>query len=349
MNLFGNLISISLKDPVISDINISRQTFNSITLGYPCTDFYTCSPYRLDINPGKYRFECWGSRGNGITNNLAGIGGYTSGDIIINQSMTFYVYVGNPGYFNALKSCPKHYNEARPGGATDVRLIAKDEWYDNESLISRIMVAGGGGGTEWDETIGGNGGGIEGGSSYNPYNISGEKIICNGAGQTYGSECSNITVLHTDENDTTHTFTKTLMAIPGQFGYAIDPRCEVLPEADPGGMGGGGYYAGTTYEYAFGGSGGSSFISGHEGCDAVKNNSEIITHTGQSIHYSGIYFNNTRMISGNQSMPLPFSRSYGIIYDSGYFRLTILDLFSSSQQIIHINSLFMSTLIGNSK
>ncbi len=44
--------------------------------------------------------------------------------------------------------------------------------------------------------------------------------------------------------------------------------------------------------------GGSSFISGHEGCDAIKEESteNNIIHTGQSIHYSGLYFTNTLMI-----------------------------------------------------
>jgi hypothetical protein len=50
-----------------------------------------------------------------------------------------------------------------------------------------------------------------------------------------------------------------------------------------------------------GGGGGSSFISGHEGCDAIDEQSteQNIIHTGQSIHYSGYYFTNTLMIDGN--------------------------------------------------
>ena len=49
-----------------------------------------------------------------------------------------------------------------------------------------------------------------------------------------------------------------------------------------------------------GGTDGSSFISGHNGCDAIKEESteNNIIHTGQSVHYSGMYFTDTVMIDG---------------------------------------------------
>ena len=49
-----------------------------------------------------------------------------------------------------------------------------------------------------------------------------------------------------------------------------------------------------------GGADGSSFISGHNGCDAIKEESteNNIIHTGQSVHYSGMYFTDTVMIDG---------------------------------------------------
>ena len=65
-------------------------------------------------------------------------------------------------------------------------------------------------------------------------------------------------------------------------------------------IGGGGYYVGNNGDAANSG-GGSSFISGHNGCDAIKEESteDNIIHTGQSIHYSGLYFTDTVMIDGN--------------------------------------------------
>ena len=46
---------------------------------------------------------------------------------------------------------------------------------------------------------------------------------------------------------------------------------------------GGGYYGGGGTRWHAQGGGGSSFISGHDGCNAIT---EAGAHTGQSIHYS---------------------------------------------------------------
>ena len=64
-------------------------------------------------------------------------------------------------------------------------------------------------------------------------------------------------------------------------------------------LGGGGYYAGGV-GFGADASGGSSFISGHNGCDAITESSteSNIVHTGQSIHYSGYKFTDTIMIDG---------------------------------------------------
>lgn len=46
---------------------------------------------------------------------------------------------------------------------------------------------------------------------------------------------------------------------------------------------GGGYYGGGGTSWHSQGGGGSSFISGHNGCNAIT---EEGIHTGQSVHYS---------------------------------------------------------------
>lgn len=48
------------------------------------------------------------------------------------------------------------------------------------------------------------------------------------------------------------------------------------------------------------GGGGSSFISGHNGCNAISasSTSSSMIHTGQPNHYSGLFFSNTSMIDG---------------------------------------------------
>ena len=135
------------------------------------------------------------------------------------------------------------------------------------------------------------------------------------------------------------------VAVSGSFGYAgkTEP-VYVSTGPDNGAYGGGGYYGGTSYQYAFAGSGGSSFISGYEGCKSVKEQTESIEHTNTSYHYSGIVFTDTKMIRGNATMPVPYDvTSEGIHSEEGAFRLTLL-LYSS--QCTYKRSLF-STLIPN--
>lgn len=90
--------------------------------------------------------------------------------------------------------------------------------------------------------------------------------------------------------------------VEGGFGlasYGIDDNGREYASSGGGGYYGGGHgvHPGSTWP---GGGGGSSFISGHSGCDAIKSESteNNIIHTGQSIHYSGMYFTNTVMIDG---------------------------------------------------
>lgn len=68
--------------------------------------------------------------------------------------------------------------------------------------------------------------------------------------------------------------------------------------------GGGGYYGGEGgYDVSWspsGGGGGSSFISGHQGSNAIAKDSTIsnIIHTNQPIHYSKMSFKDSVMIDG---------------------------------------------------
>ena len=85
---------------------------------------------------------------------------------------------------------------------------------------------------------------------------------------------------------------------------------------------------------------GSSFISGHNGCDAIKEESteNNIIHTGQSIHYLGIYFTNTLMIYGEgyrwtdkeeEQIGMPSHSDNSIIMGNsgnGYARITIVSI-----------------------
>ena len=285
----------------------------SITLIYPtdnCTNS-DCSPYKFTLKHGIYQFECWGSKGAECTG-TPGLGAYTSGIINITEEQVFYVYIGATGFYNAIKDRKAAINTSPQGsgGSTDVRLVKTDNWWDDSSLVSRIMVAAGGGSAEWGNSFGGNGGTIEGGESTS---VAG---TCLGATQTASQECPP--GKYPNELDR--------LAVKGGFGFAGNP--EPYNGNDDGAFGGNGYYGGTSYQYSYAGSGGSSFISGHEGCKAIKeptdfDNIEIVPKE-DSIHYSGISFLLTKMIAGNQTMPLPNGNRGIWSEDNGAFRITYL-------------------------
>ena len=323
--MIKHFVKTSLQDSSKGTVKETIQTSKSLILKYPCSSSFNCTPYVLKLSAGVYKFECWGSKGEGWEyedkKSNPGLGGYTSGTLYISKPTQFFVYIGTIGFFNALKSFTTIGSTyAAPGGATDVRLKYSEDWWDNYSLISRIMVAAGGGGAEWEASVGGNGGGIQGGSSVSAKLNIGSEVYeeqCPGATQTSGSsECQNFTI-------SISGVATTCYPSYGSFGSA--GTTQPVNGYDYGAFGGGGYYGGTSYQYAFAGSGGSSFISGHEGCDAVKDQSEVIEHTNQSVHYSHFVFWNTEMIPGNETMPLPESQSGKNIHNGeGAFRITLL-------------------------
>ena len=141
------------------------------------------------------------------------------------------------------------------------------------------MVAAGGGGSDYTSSnygYGGAGGGLTG------YN--GSSSTTNGYGtggsQTSGGFCYN---------------SQSFSSAKGKFGMGGTYQASSYDGANSG-MGGSGYYGGGAghYNRAAGG-GGSSFISGHSGCNAINSNG---SHTGQSIHYSNYQFTNTTMVDG---------------------------------------------------
>ena len=238
---------------------------------------------------GTYKIELWGAQGGDYDNNTASgngnRGGYTSGNIHLTQGETLYVYVGkglgsrNSSSFNGTTSATG--GGSAGGGATDIRLVSGN-WNNITSLASRIMVAGGGGSSEGGDW-GGNAGGLVGySSSRGGYTNTGGSQVSGGRYQR-GDACGN-----------------------GSFG--IGSTC--------GATGGGGYYGGSGANHSDGsGSGGSSFISGHQGSVAIKSASDITprndsngvecTETSAksditcSYHYSGYKFTNTTMIDGS--------------------------------------------------
>ena len=177
---------------------------NRLELSYPCSSHSSCYPYNISLPKGHYLFECYGASGGsskgtfttqrettgtscisqdivtkhkGNTKcdplNSPGSGGYISTKIFINKETRFYVNIGGSGVFGDYPSTKGGYNGggdckysgcASGGGATDIRVL-------ENKLTNRILVAGGGGGTDdgylgasgnTDDGSGGSGGYPEG-------------------------------------------------------------------------------------------------------------------------------------------------------------------------------------------
>ena len=233
---------------------------------------------------GWYYIELGGAQGGGEN---GGLGAVTSGYIELEAGEKLYFYVGEKG--NMGVDAEEAYNgggkggstngtsiSTTGGGATDVRLVG-GSWDNTTSLISRIMVAGAGGGSHDDASyvvIGGAGGTLYGENGNSRVENSGT----NGKGgrQIIGGTAGYIQEGSGWEGSTDGTFGK---GGSGTTRY--------------GGGGGGGYYggggAGVSSLNGSSGGGGSSYISGYAGVNSVEE-STTITHTNQTLHYSGKYF-----------------------------------------------------------
>ena len=222
---------------------------------------YTGGQQSITLAAGKYKMECWGARGgNGYGNSRGGYGAYVVGSIGLNQSTILYAYVGQAG--NDGNSRRTSWNGGAIGGA--------DTYGGAEN--------GGSGGGASDIRL-------EGGTWSVITSLRSRIMVAGGGGGAGGwSSCNG-------GPGGSGTFNST----PGIGTTGINDQAG-------GGGGGGGYYGGHTngsliiqWSLGRGAFGGSSFISGHNGCNAINSSG---THTGQSIHYSGLYFTNTVMIDG---------------------------------------------------
>ena len=258
------LTSEAMNKSFRSKVVVVATPTNTVDFDYTGTEQVFTAP-----SDGKYKIELWGAQGGSDYSGVkASLGGYVSGNILLKAQEKLYVYVGESPRYGSMSCYESNPNTAFNsshfgtcavgGGATDVRTAIGSDWDDFNSLKSRIMVAGGGGGGIYI----GNGGASGGLIGYPGIGFNSTVSYSIGTGGTQNGS----------------SFGKSLRATT---------------------MGGGGYYAGNSGSGANAG-GGSSFISGHDGCDAIKEESteNNIIHTGQSVHYSGMHFTDTVMIDG---------------------------------------------------
>nr|MBP3258918.1 prepilin-type N-terminal cleavage/methylation domain-containing protein [Bacilli bacterium] len=237
---------------------------------------------------GTYKIELWGAQGGTHSTYIGGLGAYTSGEIYLSKDQVLYVYVGQEGQKNSTgwNGGGKGFNNSGygGGGATDVRLVPTSSltgWGEIDSLKSRIMVAGAGGGSSiyssaaWGQS-GGEAGGLvsyvgTGGASSTTY------------AATEATQTSGGTASRANGN----------VGTDGGFGYGGDG----YQASYNSGGGGGGWYGGGGGSHAGGiTSGGTSYISGHNG--SIGMNEDTTMKENDSVSYTGYSFNNTSMIDG---------------------------------------------------
>lgn len=263
---------------------------------------YTGSTQSKTLKPGTYTIECWGGQGGTYSSYIGGYGGYSKGTITLTKTTTVYVSVGGAG---SSSSTAAGFNGGGTGissgrgggGATDVRI-------GQNSLYSRVIVAGGGGGagvTSANANPCGCGGGEYGGDGY--YN--------NTTGSyTTGQNRSGGSASQTAGGITWSTGTQ---ATFGQGGNASGYSC---------GGGGGGWY---------GGGGAYDSDSDSDGCWGGGGSGYVYTSYTAKNYPNGCllnsthYLTNAQTIAGNTSFTSPTGSAETGHTGNGFCRITNLN------------------------
>lgn len=263
---------------------------------------YTGSVQTATLAPGTYKLECWGAQGGTYSSYIGGYGGYSKGTITLTEATTVYISVGGAG---SSSSTAAGFNGGGTGissgrgggGATDVRI-------GQNSLYSRVIVAGGGGGAgviSANANPCGCGGGEYGGDGY--YNdTTGSYTIgqnrCGGsASQTAGGK----------------TWSTSTQATFGQGGNASGYSC---------GGGGGGWYGGGG---AYDSDSDSDGRWGGGGSGYVYTSSTAKNYPNGCLLNSTHYLTNAQTIAGNTSFTSPTGSAETGHTGSGFCRITNLN------------------------
>lgn len=263
---------------------------------------YTGSVQTATLAPGTYKLECWGAQGGSYNSYIGGYGGYSKGTITLTKTTTVYVSVGGAG---SSSSTAAGFNGGGTGissgrgggGATDVRI-------GQNSLYSRVIVAGGGGGagvTSANANPCGCGGGEYGGDGY--YN--------NTTGSyTTGQNRSGGSASQTAGGITWSTGTQ---ATFGQGGNASGYSC---------GGGGGGWYGGGV---AYDSDSDSDGRWGGGGSGYVYTSSTAKNYPNGCLLNSTHYLTNAQAIAGDTSFTSPTGSAETGHTGNGFCRITNLN------------------------
>ena len=315
----------------------------------------TGGTFPLELPKGEYLLEAWGSAGSSVSADaLGGRGGYASGILSLSSKTMTYLTAGSQGTNGGSTVYNPRFRTGgvSSGGASDIRLNAN-------SMLNRVIVAGGGGGdgTIIEGTIsedrygrrdtfrprtysvlgGGDGGGASGVDG-EPYYV--QAMLLSGRGGT--PTAGGLTGMARPIGSETQT--------DGTFGYGGEWTGNFDPEAyryiyGPGAPGGGGWYGGGGggwYEYQSGthrveyfgaGGGGSGFTFTEETAASVPN------------HYaldSTYYLSSTSLAQGMNS-------------GEGFITITVLSVFngiyigSSAGKALAVKGIYIGDSNGKAK
>ena len=321
------------------------------------SDFSYTGGYQVFSAPttGIYQIQAWGAAGGmGLTNNVliysGGGGAYTGGNLHLNQGDTLYIYVGGKGGnakpiassgivttggsagFNGGGGGGNDTSDddasGGGGGASDIRYfiggdptVSDLNWDSTRGLASRIMVAGGGGGS-----------------------VRGD-VPTNNVG--YGYPAGALTAMANSQGAATQT-----------NGYAFGLGAVGVNHGTvPSSGGGGGYWGGVAGATTGAGNrtvaagGGTSFISGYTGAVAIRAENDTTPRLDStdtpcvdatidnvcSQHFSNLIFTEAEMVAGDALMP-NYAAAGSIIGNTsdGFVRLTLVSI-DSENSVFWVN------------
>jgi len=272
-------------EPTTYVFHISRITVS----GYDKSLAYTGNVQTVVIPyDHEYFLEVWGAQGG----NGGGRGGYSYGNIYLEKGTILYVYSGGSGAnkgFNGGGTSRVGYG----GGASDIRI-------GTDSLYSRVIVAGGGGGHGSDGCAAG---AVGGGT--------------NGGGASNSGSCGTQAGGGTQTSGGTYGIYRSAIGTIGKFGSGAN----ALTSGGNyyGGGGGGGWYgggSGATSGWSNGGGGGSGFIYTADTASAIESDTAWLLN-------SNYYLTDAATLSGSNYFTSPSGAIETGHPGNGYARITI--------------------------
>lgn len=272
-------------DPTTYVVHIKMITVSGYekSLGYNGNVQTVVIPY-----DHEYLLEVWGAQGG----QGGGRGGYSSGKIFLEKGTILYIYSGGSGDSGGFNGGGSSL-AGKGGGASDIRI-------GTDSLYSRVIVAGGGGGHGRDGCANGAvGGGINGGGSSSQGSCGvqaggGTQTSAGGPGKYNG-----------------------VLGFTGKFG--IGANASNSGGSWYGGGGGGGWYgggSGTTSGWSNGGGGGSGFIYTEDTASTIEKNKQWLLN-------SDYYLTDAITLSGTNTFTSPTGANETGHPGNGYAKITI--------------------------